>query len=55
MKLLKMRGKKDDLGQKLKGKKICGNGIAEMGGKIIIAIDLWQCCYQNGKKKKCGN
>ena len=34
---------------------ICGNGIAEMGGKKIVAIDLWQCCCWNRKKKKCGN
>jgi len=35
---------------------ICGNGIAEIGGKKILAIDLWQCCCRNGRKKKnCGN
>ena len=50
--------KKEDLGRKLKGKLwqlICGNGIVEMGGKKIVAVDLWQCCCQNGREKKCGN
>ena len=32
-------GKKKDLGQKLKGKK-------------IVTIDLWQWNYRNGRKKK---
>ena len=51
----KMRGKKDDLGQKLNGKKICGNGITEMGGKknnsnwfVAMLLPKW-------KEKKCGN
>ena len=48
----------------MKGKKNCGNGIVEIGGKKnssnwFVAIDLWQCCCQNGRKKKwqliCGN
>ena len=26
-----------------------------MGGKKIVAVDLWQCCCWNRKKKKCGN
>ena len=44
--------KKDDLGRKFMGKKICGNGIAKMRGKKIVAIDLWQCCCRNGRGKK---
>ena len=53
MKLPKMKGeKKDDLGRKLMGKKNCGNGIAKMRGKKIVAIDLWQCCCRNGRGKK---
>ena len=31
---------------------IYGNGIAERGGIKIVAIDLWQCCCRNGRKKK---
>ena len=34
---------------------ICENGIAEIGGKKIVAIGLWQCHYQNRGKKFCGN
>ena len=26
-----------------------------MGGKKIVAIDLWQCCCRNGRKNNCGN
>ena len=30
---------------------ICGNGIAEIRGKKIVAICLWQChCWNKGKK-----
>ena len=30
---------------------ICGNGIAEIGGKKIVAIGLWQChCRNRGGK-----
>ena len=30
---------------------ICGNGIAEIGGGKIVAIDLWQCHFRNRGKK----
>lgn len=34
---------------------ICGNGIAEIEGKKIVAIDLWQWNCRNKRKKKfCG-
>ena len=34
----------------------CGNGIAEIGGKKIVAIGLWQChCRNRGVKKKFWN
>ena len=60
MKLPKMRGGGGIFRPKIEGEKklwqlICGNGIAEMGGKKIVAVDLWQCCCQNGREKKCGN
>ena len=33
----------------------CGNGIAEIGGKKIVAIGLWQChCRNRGVKKNFG-
>ena len=49
MKLPKMRGGGGIFRPKIEGEKslwqlICGNGIAEMGGKKIVAVDLWQCC-----------
>ena len=60
MKLPNMRGGGGIFRPKIEGEKslwqlICGNGIAEMGGKKIVAVDLWQCCCQNGREKKCGN
>ena len=60
MKLPKMRGGGGIFRPKIEGEKslwqlICGNGIAEMRGKKIVAVDLWQCCCQNGREKKCGN
>ena len=33
---------------------ICGNGIAEIRGKIVT-IGLWQCHCQNRREKICGN
>ena len=30
---------------------ICGNGIAEIGGKKIVAIGLWQYHCRNREKK----
>ena len=47
MELPKWKGKINKLWQL-----ICGNGIAKMGGKKIVPIDLWQCCCQNGREKK---
>ena len=58
MKLPKMRGKKKDLRRNLKEKKlwqlICGNGIAEMGGKKIEAICGNVVAEMEGGKN-CGN
>ena len=34
---------------------ICGNVIAEIGGKKIVTIGLWQCHCQNRREKICGN
>ena len=32
---------------------ICGNGIAEIGGKKIVPIGLWQChCRNRGERYK---
>ena len=47
-------GKKEDDLAKNGRKKNCGNGIAEMREKKMVAIDLWQCCCQKleGEKKE---
>ena len=50
----------EDLSRKLKEKKSCGNWfvakkLPKWEEKKIVAIDLWQCCYWNGRKKNWGN
>ena len=49
MALPKQEGKKNLL------QLVCGNGIAEIEGKKIVGMNLWQCHCRNRREKNCWN